>query len=85
MLISADKFSFAPYVLFEIPSNVLLKRFKPHVWCKFPDPHVTDTEPHVYSGWMHVFLRPHDLLARTVARVWRARHRTCLPRYVICL
>ena len=25
---------FVPYVLFEIPSNVLLKRFKPHVWCK---------------------------------------------------
>ncbi|CCM04874.1 uncharacterized protein FIBRA_07067 [Fibroporia radiculosa] len=23
---------FVPYVLFEIPSNVLLKRFKPHVW-----------------------------------------------------
>ena len=23
---------FVPYVLFEIPSNILLKRFKPHVW-----------------------------------------------------
>ncbi|KAF2166794.1 hypothetical protein M409DRAFT_22848 [Zasmidium cellare ATCC 36951] len=23
---------FVPYVLFEIPSNVLLKRFKPHIW-----------------------------------------------------
>ena len=23
---------FVPYVLFEIPSNVLLKKFKPHVW-----------------------------------------------------
>lgn len=23
---------FAPYVLFEIPSNILLKRFKPRVW-----------------------------------------------------
>ncbi|KAK0249845.1 High-affinity nicotinic acid transporter [Friedmanniomyces endolithicus] len=23
---------FVPYVLFEIPSNLLLKRFKPHVW-----------------------------------------------------
>lgn len=25
---------FVPYVLFEIPSNVLMKRFKPHVWRK---------------------------------------------------
>lgn len=24
---------FVPYVLFEIPSNWLLKKFKPHVWC----------------------------------------------------
>ncbi|RTE80413.1 hypothetical protein BHE90_005115 [Fusarium euwallaceae] len=23
---------FVPYILFEIPSNILLKRFKPHVW-----------------------------------------------------
>jgi hypothetical protein len=23
---------FVPYVVFEIPSNMLLKRFKPHVW-----------------------------------------------------
>lgn len=23
---------FVPYILFEIPSNVLLKHFKPHVW-----------------------------------------------------
>lgn len=23
---------FVPYVLFEIPSNILLKRFSPHVW-----------------------------------------------------
>lgn len=23
---------FVPYVLFEIPSNILLKRLKPHVW-----------------------------------------------------
>ncbi|KAL8825954.1 MAG: hypothetical protein Q9191_004096 [Dirinaria sp. TL-2023a] len=27
---------FVPYVLFEVPSNVLMKRFKPHVWCKSP-------------------------------------------------
>ena len=25
---------FVPYVVFEIPSNILLKRLKPHVWCK---------------------------------------------------
>lgn len=23
---------YAPYIFFEIPSNLLLKRFKPHVW-----------------------------------------------------
>jgi MFS family permease len=26
---------FVPYVLFEIPSNILLKRFRPHVWLSF--------------------------------------------------
>lgn len=26
---------FVPYILFEIPSNVLLKRFKPHIWLGF--------------------------------------------------
>lgn len=24
---------FVPYVVFEIPSNILLKKMKPHVWC----------------------------------------------------
>lgn len=23
---------FVPYIIFEIPSNILLKKFKPHVW-----------------------------------------------------
>lgn len=27
---------FVPYVLFEVPSNVLMRRFKPHVWCRCP-------------------------------------------------
>jgi MFS family permease len=26
---------FVPYILFEVPSNVLLKKLKPHVWCMF--------------------------------------------------
>jgi hypothetical protein len=26
---------FVPYILFEIPSNIILKKLKPHVWCKF--------------------------------------------------
>lgn len=26
---------FVPYILFEIPSNVLLKKLKPHVWRTF--------------------------------------------------
>lgn len=25
---------FVPYIVFEIPSNILLKKFKPHVWRK---------------------------------------------------
>lgn len=24
---------FVPYIIFEIPSNLLLRHFKPHVWC----------------------------------------------------
>jgi len=27
---------FVPYILFEIPSNIILKKLKPHVWCRFP-------------------------------------------------
>lgn len=23
---------FIPYIIFEIPSNILMKRFKPHIW-----------------------------------------------------
>jgi hypothetical protein len=26
---------FVPYVVFEIPSNIILKRLKPHVWLSF--------------------------------------------------
>lgn len=26
---------FVPYIIFEIPSNILLKKFKPHIWCTF--------------------------------------------------
>lgn len=26
---------FVPYVIFEIPSNVILKRLRPHVWCEW--------------------------------------------------
>lgn len=25
---------FVPYVIFEIPSNLILKRLRPHVWCE---------------------------------------------------
>jgi hypothetical protein len=24
---------FVPYIIFEIPSNILLKKMKPHAWC----------------------------------------------------
>ncbi|CEL09955.1 Putative Permease of the major facilitator superfamily [Aspergillus calidoustus] len=24
---------FVPYIIFEIPSNILLKKLKPHLWC----------------------------------------------------
>ena len=23
---------FVPYILFEIPSNILMKRYQPHIW-----------------------------------------------------
>lgn len=26
---------FVPYIIFEIPSNILLKKLKPHLWCTF--------------------------------------------------
>lgn len=26
---------FVPYIIFEIPSNILLKKLKPHVWCGY--------------------------------------------------
>jgi hypothetical protein len=26
---------FVPYILFEIPSNILLKKLRPHVWLSF--------------------------------------------------
>lgn len=29
---------FVPYIIFEIPSNILLKKLKPHIWCTFPSP-----------------------------------------------
>lgn len=31
---SALTIFFVPYILFEVPSNMLLKKLKPHVWCK---------------------------------------------------
>lgn len=29
---------FIPYILFEIPSNIFLKRLRPHVWREFVQP-----------------------------------------------
>lgn len=26
---------FVPYIIFEIPSNVLMKKLKPHIWCTY--------------------------------------------------
>lgn len=26
---------FVPYVLLEIPSNIILKKLRPHIWCMF--------------------------------------------------
>lgn len=25
---------FVPYIIFEIPSNIILRRMKPHFWCQ---------------------------------------------------
>ncbi|PNS14078.1 hypothetical protein CAC42_6591 [Sphaceloma murrayae] len=57
---------FVPYILFEIPSNILLKKFKPHVWlsiCMFGFGLVTLIQGFVvnYSGllatrfWLGIF------------------------------
>lgn len=27
---------FIPYVLFEVPSNILMKKLTPHVWRRYP-------------------------------------------------
>lgn len=27
---------FVPYVLLEIPSNIILKKLRPHIWCMSP-------------------------------------------------
>lgn len=29
---------FVPYIIFEIPSNILLKKLKPHVWREYCHP-----------------------------------------------
>ena len=26
---------YVPYIVFEVPSNILMKKCKPHVWCTF--------------------------------------------------
>jgi len=65
---------FVPYILFEIPSNLLLKKLKPHVWRKrFPlassdDPLLTICP----SIALHVWLRPCDTLPRTCSRLLRS-------------
>lgn len=36
---------FVPYVLFDIPANILLLRLKPHIWCESAPPLVANTSP----------------------------------------
>ena len=54
---------FVPYVVFEIPSNILMKKFQPHVWCLlFP---ILNLALHFANGGsigLHVFVRRrHDV------------------------
>lgn len=49
---------FVPYVIFEIPSNILLKKMKPHVWC-------------MYSRHIHGLLEADKLLSIAMhVHVW---------------
>lgn len=60
---------FVPYILLEIPSNILLKKLKPHVWCTFLDPGASgaDEEQKVdmflYSVALYVWLWSRDALS----------------------
>lgn len=72
---------FVPYILFEIPSNLLLKRLKPHVWRKRL-PLANSYEPVLtkcHSIALHVWFRPCDTLPRTCSRLFRSSYHPLFP------
>jgi hypothetical protein len=60
---------FVPYVLFEIPSNLLMKRFQPHIWrMHYCDHFIATTYLILSSFWMHHCLWNSNV----VSRLWYA-------------
>ena len=69
---------FVPYVVFEIPSNLLMRRFQPHVWrMNSYKLLVVTTYLNLSSFWMH-----HGVWNRDgVSRFWYSP-RVCGAAYV---
>ena len=57
---------FVPYILFEIPSNIIMKKLKPHVWraSRLIRPHFYYQILTCYSIWMLAGVRHCDALSR---------------------
>jgi hypothetical protein len=69
---------FVPYVIFEIPSNILLKKLKPHVWrmyTRLSAPLLADQSPAQSSLHVHVHVRPgHNLSGSGLQLGWPHDH-----------
>lgn len=75
---------FVPYILFEIPSNILLKKLKPRVWlslCMFG--FGLGKHSHQWSTMSTLVLTVgSDVAARPSAELLRSAHHALLPRCV---
>lgn len=81
--------SFVPYVLAEIPSNALLKHFKPHVWRAYSVSDVTFRQltynRPASSTTVHVLVRPRIRMSRTSAKLQWVDCMSLLPGCVTLL
>lgn len=80
---------FVPYVIFEIPSNILLKKLKPHVWCMFPSPLSSPlsftlcvTVIDLTSVPVYVRIRPGHDFPGSSSELGRVNDHSVVPRYV---
>ena len=73
---------FVPYIIFEIPSNILLKKFKPHLWCTLFYPFLDlcmTVRADSNSVILHVWFRScHDLSGLGVQLGWFDDHSVVL-------